>query len=451
MVPREFFGTDGIRGRVGEFPMTPNFAMKLGWAAGQVLGAEGVREVLIGKDTRASGYLLESSLEAGFSSAGVNIALVGPLPTPAIAYLTSTFRADAGLVISASHNPYYDNGIKLFGRGGLKLNDAQEREIEHYLQVALDGGMSCVSSEKLGKARRIEDASGRYTEYCKATLPSHLSLDGLKIVVDCANGAGYKVAPAVYRELGACVVAIHATPDGFNINEQCGATAMHSLCDAVKAEGADLGIALDGDADRLMMVDHTGSVVDGDELLYLLTRQARAAGYQGGVVGTQMSNLGLAHALESLDVPFIRAKVGDRYVMQQLEEKGWRIGGETSGHLINLDHAPTGDAIVASLQVLACLLDQGASLHEAKQGLHKLPQTLINVRYQAQSGIDPVKEPEVRDLVDSITKDLGQEGRILLRKSGTEPLIRVMVEAMDATMAQKAAGRIADSIRQIVN
>ena len=444
---RKYFGTDGVRGRVGVFPMTPDFAMKLGWAAGQVLGAEGVREVLIGKDTRASGYLLESALEAGFSSAGVNVALVGPLPTPAVAYLTSTFRADAGVVISASHNPFCDNGIKIFGRGGFKLNDQQELEIERYLQIAIDGGMTCVDTETLGKARRIDDAAGRYTEYCKAALPGHLSLDGHKIVVDCANGAAYRVAPAVYRELGAKVIAIHATPDGFNINEQCGATSLGSLCDAVVSHDADFGIALDGDADRLMMVDHTGTVVDGDELLYLLARQAKTAGYEGGVVGTLMSNLGLEQALDSLGVPFLRAKVGDRYVMEQLEEKGWRIGGETSGHLINLDYAPTGDAIIASMQVLACLITQQQSLFEAKQGLSKLPQTLINVRYCADQGTDPLSSEPVQETVDAVEKELGQDGRVLLRKSGTEPLIRVMVEATDANAAHGGASRIAERIR----
>ncbi|OLO08955.1 phosphoglucosamine mutase [Salinicola sp. MH3R3-1] len=447
---RQLFGTDGIRGRVGKFPMTPDFAMKLGWAAGQVLGAEGVREVLIGKDTRASGYLLESALEAGFSSAGVNVALVGPLPTPAVAYLTSTFRADAGVVISASHNPFYDNGIKIFAKGGFKLNDVQEQEIERYLQIALDGGMTCVDSERLGKARRVDDATGRYTEYCKAALPGNLSLDSFKIVVDCANGAAYKVAPAVYRELGAKVIAIHATPDGFNINEQCGATSMQSLCEAVVSHGADLGIALDGDADRLMMVDHTGTIVDGDELLYLLTRQAKANGYAGGVVGTQMSNLGLEQALDALGVPFLRAKVGDRYVMEQLEANGWRIGGETSGHLINLDHASTGDAIVASMQVLACLIAQGLSLSDAKQGIEKLPQTLVNVSYQAGQGIDPLIQPAVKEMVGAVKNELGPDGRVLLRKSGTEPLIRVMVEATDAETAETAALKIAEQIRHSV-
>ncbi|MGQ7254016.1 phosphoglucosamine mutase [Vreelandella titanicae] len=442
---RKYFGTDGVRGRVGEFPMTPDFAMKLGWAAGQVLGAEGVREVLIGKDTRASGYMLESALEAGFSAAGVNVALVGPLPTPGVAYLTSTFRADAGVVISASHNPFDDNGIKIFGQGGQKLNDIQEQEIERWLQVAIDGGMTCVSSEKLGKARRIDDAAGRYTEYCKANLPGHLSLNGLKIVLDSANGAGYRVGPAVFRELGAELISIHDKPNGLNINENCGATSMQSLCDAVLAHQADMGIALDGDADRLMMVDHTGAVVDGDELLYLLAKDAKRAGYTGGVVGTQMSNLGLEQALNGLNIPFKRAKVGDRYVLEQLNAMGWRLGGEGSGHLLSLDHASTGDAIIASLRVLASLLEQQATLYDAKQGMHKLPQTLINVRYTAQAGHDPLDTPAVLQAVALVERQLGQAGRVLLRKSGTEPLIRVMVEAVDANQAQGSAQQIADA------
>lgn len=443
---RHYFGTDGVRGRVGEFPMTPAFAMKLGWAAGKVLGAEGVKEVLIGKDTRASGYMLESALEAGFSAAGVNIALVGPLPTPAIAYLTSTFRADAGVVISASHNPFYDNGIKIFGQGGFKLTDAQEQEIEQKLQIALEGGMECVESDALGKARRIDDAAGRYVEYCKAVLPGAMSLQGLKIVVDSANGAGYKVAPAVYRELGADVVSINDCPNGTNINAECGATSMSGLCDAVLAHEADLGIALDGDADRLMMVDHTGSVVDGDELLYLLAKEAKAEGYTGGLVGTQMSNLGLEQALESLGIPFKRAKVGDRYVMEQLKATGWRIGGEGSGHLLSLDHAASGDAIIASLRVLTCLLKQKSALFEAKQGMQKLPQTLINVRFVAKDGHDPLAALQVQQAVTAVEARLGHNGRVLLRKSGTEPLIRVMVEANDAELALSSAQQIADSV-----
>lgn len=423
--------------------MTPDFAMKLGWAAGKVLGAEGVSEVLIGKDTRASGYMLESAMEAGFSAAGVNIALVGPLPTPAIAYLTTTFRANAGVVISASHNPFYDNGIKLFAQSGLKLDDAQEQEIEQWLQRALKDGMTCVSSEQLGKARRIDDAAGRYIEYCKSHFPGLLNLNGIKLVVDSANGAAYRVAPAVYRELGAEVISLHDQPNGMNINHQCGATDLTSLRAAVIEQRADLGIALDGDADRLMMVDHTGAEVDGDELLFLMAREARANGYQGGVIGTQMSNLGLEQALASRGIPFKRAKVGDRYVMEMLRETGWRIGGESSGHLLSLDHASTGDAIIASVRVLAALCAQQVTLNVAKQGMCKLPQTLINVRYQAQEDSDPLDSDSVRNTVDQIKQQLGQRGRVLLRKSGTEPLIRVMVEAEDAEQSNRSAHQIA--------
>lgn len=443
---RKYFGTDGVRGRVGEFPMTPDFAMKLGWAAGQVLGAEGVKEVLIGKDTRASGYMLESALEAGFSAAGVNVALVGPLPTPGVAYLTSTFRADAGVVISASHNPFDDNGIKIFGQGGYKLTDAQEQEIENKLHIALEGGMECVSSEALGKARRVGDAAGRYIEYCKAVLPSTLSLSGLKIVVDSANGAGYKVAPAVYKELGAEVVSIHDQPNGVNINANCGATSMRSLCTAVLEHEADLGIALDGDADRLMMVDHTGAVVDGDELLFLLAKDAKDAGYMGGIVGTQMSNLGLEQALAAIEVPFVRAKVGDRYVMEQLKNTGWRLGGEGSGHLLSLDHASTGDAVIASLRVLTSLLNQGTTLYVAKQGMNKLPQVLVNVRFKASENEDPLESATVQQAVNEAEDKLAANGRVLLRKSGTEPLIRVMVEASDAQLAEWCARHIADAL-----
>ncbi|MGY4877590.1 phosphoglucosamine mutase [Vreelandella aquamarina] len=443
---RKYFGTDGVRGRVGEFPMTPDFAMKLGWAAGQVLGAEGVSEVLIGKDTRASGYMLESAMEAGFSAAGVNIALVGPLPTPAIAYLATTFRAHAGVVISASHNPFYDNGIKLFAKSGLKLTDEQEQEIELWLDRAFEEGMTCVSSEKLGKARRVDDAAGRYIEYCKSHFPGQQNLNGLRLVVDSANGAAYKVAPAVYRELGAEVVSLHDQPDGVNINHQCGATDLASLRAAVIEKRADLGIALDGDADRLMMVDHTGAVVDGDELLFLMAREAQAEGYTGGIVGTQMSNLGLELALAERGIPFKRAKVGDRYVMEQLKATGWRIGGEGSGHLLSLDHASTGDAIIASVRVLASLQKRGVNLNTAKQGMRKLPQTLINVRYQAQAGVDPLDAETVKTAVANVEEYLGETGRVLLRKSGTEPLIRVMVEAEDAQMANRCARQIADAL-----
>ncbi|NWN81516.1 MAG: phosphoglucosamine mutase [Halomonas sp.] len=444
---RKYFGTDGVRGRVGEFPMTPDFAMKLGWAAGKVLGAQGSGEVVIGKDTRASGYMLESALEAGFSAAGINIALVGPLPTPAIAYLATTFRSSAGVVISASHNPFYDNGIKLFAASGRKLTDAQEAEIESWLEQALTTGMTCVPSDRLGKVRRIADAGGRYVEYCKSHFPGQQNLDGLKIVIDSANGAAYRVGPTVYRELGAEVISLNDQPNGVNINQECGATHLKSLQAAVITHEADLGIAVDGDADRLMMVDHTGAVVDGDELLYMMVQVAREEGYTGGVVGTQMSNLGLELALAEMGVPFKRAKVGDRYVMEQLIETGWRIGGESSGHLLSLDHAATGDAIIASVRVLAALQQQGTTLHRAKQGMRKLPQTLVNVGYEAGQGSDPLDRPAIKEAVSRVEARLGDAGRVLLRKSGTEPLVRVMVEAKDAEQASRCAEEIAGALK----
>ncbi|MBF7052324.1 phosphoglucosamine mutase [Halomonas sp. KAO] len=443
---RKYFGTDGVRGRVGEFPMTPDFAMKLGWAAGKVLGAEGSGEVVIGKDTRASGYMLESALEAGFSAAGVNIALVGPLPTPAIAYLATTFRASAGVVISASHNPFFDNGIKLFAASGRKLTDAQEIEIEGWLDKALNDGMTCEPSYRLGKVRRIGDAGGRYVEYCKSHFPGRQNLSDLTIVIDSANGAAYRVGPTVFRELGAEVISLHDQPNGVNINQECGATHLASLQAAVIDHKADLGIAVDGDADRLMMVDHTGAVVDGDELLYMMAQMARAEGYTGGVVGTQMSNLGLELALGGLGIPFKRAKVGDRYVMEQLNATGWRIGGESSGHLLSLDHAATGDAIIASVRVLTALQQQGVTLHRAKQGMQKLPQTLINVAYKANAGVDPLEASDVKAAVSRAEIQLGDAGRVLLRKSGTEPLVRVMVEAKDAEQASRCAEEIASAL-----
>lgn len=441
----KYFGTDGIRGFVGEFPMTPDFIMKLGWAAGTVLGAEGTQEVLIGKDTRASGYMIESALESGLSAAGVNIALAGPLPTPAVAYLTTTFRADAGVVISASHNPYYDNGIKFFSNLGTKLSDEQQQAIERALEYALEKGIDCVPSEKLGKARRIDDAAGRYIEYCKRSFPSQSTLSGLKVVVDSANGAAYKIAAQVYRELGASVVSIHDQPNGININANCGATSLSSLVNAVLKHEADVGLALDGDADRIMMVDHTGAIVDGDEILYMLARDALMNGYEGGIVGTQMANLGLELALKSLNIPFMRAKVGDRYVMEKLKETGWRIGGEGSGHILLLDHAQSGDAIVASLRVLKLLVEQKKSLFDLKQGMQKLPQVLINVKY-TNSDVDPLNHPTLKQRLKEVEAHLGDEGRVLLRKSGTEPLIRVMVEAACSEMAQSCAEALAEAL-----
>lgn len=439
---RKYFGTDGVRGRVGEFPITPEFAMKLGWAAGRVLIERGTRKVLIGKDTRISGYLLETALEAGLIAAGIDVRLLGPMPTPAVSYLTHTFRAEAGIVISASHNPYYDNGIKFFSANGTKLDD----DIELAIEAELEKPMLCESSEKLGKAMRIEDAAGRYIEFCKSHLPKHLSLNGLKIVLDCANGATYHIAPSVFRELGADVELIACQPNGLNINEQCGATHTDMLQQAVVDAKADLGIAYDGDGDRVMMVDHTGRVIDGDEIVYMIARAAKQNGtLQGGVVGTLMSNMGLELALAELEIPFARSKVGDRYVMELLNEKGWLIGGENSGHVLNLAHTGTGDGIIASLQVLAAMLESNLTLAELSQGMQKLPQVLVNVKFA--KGSAPLENQHVKHEIAAVEAELGHQGRVLIRKSGTEPLIRVMVEGKDAVQVQAYAERIATAVK----
>lgn len=438
---RKYFGTDGIRGLVGEFPITPDFVMKLGWAAGKVLAKQGTRKVLIGKDTRISGYMLESALEAGLSAAGIKAVLLGPMPTPAVAYLTRAFRAEAGVVISASHNPYYDNGIKFFSQDGTKLPDEVELEIE----AELDQPMSCVESAKLGKASRIDDAPGRYIEYCKSSFPGELSLDGLKIVLDCAHGATYHIAPSVFRELGADVIAMGCTPDGLNINAGVGSTEPDALAARVLAEQADLGIAFDGDGDRVMMVDHSGYLIDGDEIIYMIARDQHQQGQLlGGVVGTLMSNLGLELALQELDVPFCRAKVGDRYVMEMLKERGWRLGGENSGHVIHLDHATTGDGIVAALQVLQAMVRRRCDLLTLRSGMRKFPQVLINVRFTASQ--DPTLDAGVLAGVAAAEVELAGRGRVLLRKSGTEPLIRVMVEGEDADQVHRLAQQIADRV-----
>lgn len=439
---RKYFGTDGVRGRVGEFPITPEFAMKLGWAAGRVLSERGTRKVLIGKDTRISGYLLETALEAGLIAAGINVRLLGPMPTPAVAYLTRTFRAEAGIVISASHNPYYDNGIKFFSADGTKLPDDVELAIEHELEQP----MQCEPSEKLGKAQRIDDAAGRYIEFCKSHLPNHLSLSGMNIVIDCAHGATYHIAPAVFKELGANVIVIGASPDGLNINDQCGATHTDLLQQTVLQRKADLGIAYDGDGDRVMMVDHTGRVIDGDEIVYIIARAAKAQNkLQGGVVGTLMSNLGLELALKELDIPFARSAVGDRYVMELLREKNWRIGGENSGHVLNLDHTCTGDGIIASLQVLTAMIESGLTLAEFSQGMHKLPQVLVNVKFE--KGTAPLEKHHVKQVISDVETELNGSGRVLIRKSGTEPLIRVMVEGQDETTVRQYAERIAAAVK----
>ena len=443
MSNRKYFGTDGIRGKVGEYPITPDFALKLGWAAGRVLAKDGVKKVIIGKDTRISGYMLESALEAGFASAGVAAAFTGPMPTPAIAYLTRTFRADAGVVISASHNPFYDNGIKFFSNEGRKLDDAIELEIEAQLEKEID----CVESKQLGRASRITDAAGRYIEFCKSTFDHDLSLSGLKIVVDCANGATYHIAPKVLRELGAKVIKIGCDPDGVNINENCGATDVKALTERVISEKANLGFALDGDGDRIIMVDHKGNKIDGDLIIYIIAREALRQGQlKGGVVGTLMSNMGLEIALKNLGIPFVRAKVGDRYVLEMLVEKNWRLGAENSGHVLLLDKTTTGDGIVAGLQVLAAMVRNNMSLADLCSGMTMLPQILINVRFSGKD--DPLMNPEVKSAIAQAEQQLGNNGRVLIRKSGTEPLIRVMVEGSNRSQVQQLAEKIADAVKQ---
>ncbi|MDP5133833.1 MAG: phosphoglucosamine mutase [Paraglaciecola sp.] len=445
MSDRKYFGTDGIRGKVGESLINPEFVMKLGWAAGKVLAGQGTNKVLIGKDTRISGYMLESALEAGLSAAGISIGLLGPMPTPAIAYLTKTFRCEAGIVISASHNPYYDNGIKFFSADGMKLDD----DIELAIEAQMEKPMECVASDKLGKASRINDAAGRYIEFCKGNFPSELSLKGLKIVVDCAHGATYHIAPNVLSELGAEVIEIGTEPNGLNINKKVGATSMKAVTESVLEHQADLGFALDGDGDRLMLVDHKGNVLDGDQIVYMIARDVLKSGQlKGGVVGTVMSNLGLEVALATLGVPFVRSKVGDRYVMELLQQKGWSIGGESSGHVLNLAAASTGDGIIAGLQVLAAMLRAHMTLNELARGMEKYPQTLLNIRFI--DGQDPLEHVLVQQAAAEAEKNLGDKGRVLLRKSGTEPLIRVMVEAHDAGASSQWAEYIADAVRKVI-
>ena len=438
---RKYFGTDGVRGKVGEFPITPDFVMKLGWAAGKVLSKKGTKKVLIGKDTRISGYMLESALEAGLSAAGLKAILMGPMPTPAVAYLTRTFRAEAGIVISASHNPYYDNGIKFFSADGTKLPD----EVELAIEAELDNELKCVESAELGKAQRIDDAAGRYIEFCKSTFPTHLSLEGVKMVVDCGHGATYHIAPSVFRELGAEVIAIGCSPDGLNINDGVGSTAPEALAAKVQECKADLGVAFDGDGDRLVMVDSTGYIIDGDEILYIIARDALRNGrLKGGVVGTLMANMGLELALQTLGIPFARAKVGDRYVLEMMNEKGWRIGGENSGHIICLDQTTTGDGIVAALQVLTAVCSAEMPLAKLRSGMSKFPQVLVNVRFA--EGKDPLAAEAVQQEVAKVEQELGGRGRVLLRKSGTEPLIRVMVEGEHEQQVRDMAQRIAQQV-----
>lgn len=440
------FGTDGIRGKFGETPITPEFALKLGFAAGQVLkqrlGVGRHAQVLMGKDTRLSGYVLEAALQSGLNAAGVDVYLLGPLPTPAIAHLTRAFHADAGVVISASHNPYFDNGIKFFSGEGKKLPD----ELQDAISVQLEQPIQIDAPDQLGKSFRVKDAFGRYVEFCKSSFPYHLNLRGLKIVIDCANGAGYAVGPAVLQELGARVIAIHNQPDGFNINDGCGSTHPEALQSAVVAHQADVGIALDGDADRVIMVDCHGNLVDGDAILYVLaTQRAEKA---AGVVGTLMSNMGLELALRQHDIPFKRAKVGDRYVMADLEREGWQIGGEPSGHILSLDKSTTGDALISGLQVLAAMVEQNKPLHELTVGLSILPQTLVNVRLPQM--IDPDADPELQAAFARAEQSLAGRGRLLIRKSGTEPVIRVMVEGESAEQVEQLANQLADLIRSRV-
>ncbi|MDH5407891.1 MAG: phosphoglucosamine mutase [Gammaproteobacteria bacterium] len=443
---RKYFGTDGIRGKVGTFPITPEFMLKLGWAAGKVLAGDDGGKVIIGKDTRISGYMFESALEAGLSSAGLDTYLLGPMPTPAVAYLTRTLHARAGIVISASHNPYYDNGIKFFSADGTKLPD----DVEHAIEAQLDKDMICNDSAQLGKAMRVKDVEGRYIEFCKSTIPYATSLKSLKIVIDCAHGATYWVGPSVLRELGADVIAIGNRPDGLNINDGFGSTRPEKLQQAVLEEKADLGVALDGDGDRLIMVDHEGNLVDGDELLYIIAMDRHSRGeLNGGVVGTLMTNLGFEHALDKNTIPFKRAAVGDRYVMEQLLKEDWILGGESSGHIICLDRTTTGDGMVSALQVLAAVVDTGKTLKELRSGMSKYPQTLINVTMTER--MEVCEQKPVKEAVKEAEIQLNGSGRVLLRPSGTEPLIRVMVEGQDASQVQTVADGIAEVVRQVVS
>ncbi len=443
---RNYFGTDGIRGKVGEYPITPEFMLRLGWAAGTVLGKTGHGKVVIGKDTRISGYMFESALEAGLSAAGLDILLLGPMPTPGIAYLTRTLHADAGIVISASHNPFEDNGIKFFSGQGTKLPD----DVESAIEAELDKPMGMVASSRLGKAQRVSDSAGRYIEFCKSTFPYQSDLKGLKLVVDCANGATYHIAPNVFRELGANVTALATQPDGLNINVGCGSTHPEELQRKVVESGADIGIALDGDGDRLIMVDHQGEIVDGDELLYIIARERQQSGQSvNGVVGTLMTNLGVEHAFNAAGIPFARAKVGDRYVMEQLVARGWQIGGESSGHIICLDRTSTGDGIVSALQVLSAMCREDRSLADLKAGMHKYPQVLINVRMGRK--VDIATNPEVQKAVHEAESQLGSRCRVLLRPSGTEPLVRVMVEGEDGVQVKKIAHQLAEHVSALLS
>jgi len=443
---RKYFGTDGIRGRVGETPITPEFCLRLGWAAGRVFARNGRRLILIGKDTRVSNYMFESVLEAGLASAGVDVGMLGPMPTPAVAYLTRTLRADAGIVISASHNPFYDNGIKFFDWDGNKLPDAKELEIE----AELDSPLKCVASDAIGKVKRVDDARGRYIEFCKATVDRGMRLSGFKIVLDCAHGATYDVAPGVFAELGAEITVIGAEPDGLNINADCGSTHPEGLQREVLARGADLGIAFDGDGDRVLMVDQNGAVLDGDELLFIIARhRARAGRLPGGVVGTLMSIFGMEQALTRLSIPFVRSKVGDRYILEELKKRNWELGGEGSGHILCLDLNTTGDGIVSALQVLAAMMAADQTLAQLRTGMEKYPQSLVNVGAKEPGRV--VGLARVKHAVGETEHALAGTGRVLLRPSGTEPLVRVMVEGQDASQVTRLADELAAVVRAEAN
>lgn len=446
---RRFFGTDGVRGRVGEEPISPGMVMRLGYAAGRVLATQGHDAlhgerptVLIGKDTRISGYMLESALQAGLTAAGVDVRLTGPMPTPGVAYLTRALRLQAGVVISASHNPYEDNGIKFFSAQGTKLPD----EVELAIEEAMESPIRTESSKNLGRVKRVDDAAGRYIEFCKSTFPNDLDLRGMRIVVDCANGAGYHIAPHVFHELGADVIAIGNEPNGTNINKECGATHAEAMARAVRKHRADVGVALDGDGDRLMMADAAGEVMDGDKLIYAIARYRKEQGMlAGGVVGTLMTNLGAELAIKALGCDFLRAKVGDRYVLELLQQNGWQLGGESSGHILCLDKHTTGDGIVSALQVLAALRGSGRSLADYTRECPVYPQLLLNVRVAKGFKLDGQKA--IGKAVAEVEAELGDTGRVVLRPSGTEPLIRVMVEGRDEAQVKRTAEHIADAVR----
>lgn len=448
-----YFGTDGIRGQFGVFPITPDFLLRLGFGTGQVLVRQSLNKrpsVLIGKDTRLSGYVIEAALQAGFNAAGVDVHMLGPLPTPAIAHLVKSFHADMGVVISASHNPYQDNGVKFFNHEGKKISDEMQNSINDQLTALVDdtnaslARLEGIKADAIGKNHRIADANGRYIEYCKGSFPYHLNLSNLKIVIDCANGAGYSVAPRVLQELGAQVIAIHNTPNGININDNCGSTHPNIIQAAVREYGADVGIALDGDGDRIIMADNQGNIIDGDGILYILAKHLKPV----GVVGTLMSNVALELALANQGIGFYRAQVGDRYVMQALQERGWSIGGEPSGHILCLDKSRTGDAIVAGLQVLSCIAETGKSLRELVLDYTPFPQTLINVRLTQMS--NPYDNDELNTIFKNAEEQLSDQGRLLIRQSGTEPVIRVMVEHQNQAVCQEVAQKLAAEVRRVL-